>query len=404
MARAVAKCTCSVCGKTFERTRICASRKEADYWEERATKGIQVCPECEEKERAERAAKLREQAIADGMVDLKGSPKQLVWAEEIRAKFLEIAGRQWEKLAGNIESAEKQGKDTEKMNVGLKRFEMTEKYMLTKISAAHWWIEERKELNPINENYVIYAMEDVYTSHSLEIDNLDAPKKEEKKEKEVETLNPKEQIYGTAVIKVTEDHVSAYYPAKEDSFRDAVKSVGFYWDSDKRGWYILKKATTGIMEDRAAEVITVLLNAGFAVQCNSEVAKEKALTGDYEPYCHKWFARCGFPKYDGWLTLYLFKIPYPERNDIYTAARKIKGSVYVDKQIVIPIAQYREVEDFAQIHGFKLTEIAQEEIKKYRENSEKIVAPQKVEKEQKDVLKEILKSSDEVLPDLVDEE
>ena len=46
MAKAIAECTCTVCGKHFTRFRWCNNRREADSWEEWASTYFDKCPSC----------------------------------------------------------------------------------------------------------------------------------------------------------------------------------------------------------------------------------------------------------------------------------------------------------------------------------------------------------------------
>lgn len=66
--------------------------REAASWEEWAQKNFDICPECEFEARAEKAAELAQKAAAEGLPQLQGSQKQVVWAEQIRAELLEEAG------------------------------------------------------------------------------------------------------------------------------------------------------------------------------------------------------------------------------------------------------------------------------------------------------------------------
>ena len=46
MAKAIAECTCTVCGKHFTRFRWCNNRREADSWEQWASTYFDRCPSC----------------------------------------------------------------------------------------------------------------------------------------------------------------------------------------------------------------------------------------------------------------------------------------------------------------------------------------------------------------------
>lgn len=55
MAKAKAICKCRKCGATFESTKICYNRKEADNWEAWASEHFDLCPDCYAKEQSAKA-------------------------------------------------------------------------------------------------------------------------------------------------------------------------------------------------------------------------------------------------------------------------------------------------------------------------------------------------------------
>lgn len=61
MAKAIATCTCQMCGATFEKTTTKCNRREADNWIEWAQKNITECPSCAGK-------RLHEEEIQSGLI------------------------------------------------------------------------------------------------------------------------------------------------------------------------------------------------------------------------------------------------------------------------------------------------------------------------------------------------
>lgn len=85
MAKAIAKCTCERCGNAFEMIAFKRNRKEADNYEEWASKNCTVCPDCYKAEMAaERAKKDAQYAPIT-----EGSEKQIAWAVKIRLQALD---------------------------------------------------------------------------------------------------------------------------------------------------------------------------------------------------------------------------------------------------------------------------------------------------------------------------
>lgn len=87
MARAKAICTCKKCGTEFEKMRVCNhwNRRDADSWEEWAVTHYDLCPDCWEKEQAERE---RREIAAMNLPELQGAEKQIAWANKIRLQNL----------------------------------------------------------------------------------------------------------------------------------------------------------------------------------------------------------------------------------------------------------------------------------------------------------------------------
>jgi len=82
MAKAIATCTCSRCGASFERSSIQRNRTEADSWEAWAKRNFTLCGACwmADQEAAEAEADAAYPPITGG------SPKQIAWAIKIRLK------------------------------------------------------------------------------------------------------------------------------------------------------------------------------------------------------------------------------------------------------------------------------------------------------------------------------
>ena len=164
MARARATCTCRACGKIFEMSTIRRNSREADNWVEWAEKAYTTCPECEQKKREAKAAELAKQAQEDGLPELVGSPKQITWAEQLRAGYIESSGKELDDMLAVLQQLKEAGEKTDEYELGVKRFEATRTYMLTTISSAHWWIDNRGSL--------VTGMEQLFLNHRAEIEGL----------------------------------------------------------------------------------------------------------------------------------------------------------------------------------------------------------------------------------------
>lgn len=131
MAKAVATCKCKICGTTFEKVAVKRNTREADSWKAWAAQTFDICPACEDKQLAEKTARLAAEAKASGMPELTGSPKQIAWAEQIRAGKMKEIGEYLEqaKVACDAET--------------LKRIEHVLGHIRQNMAKASWWIDNR---------------------------------------------------------------------------------------------------------------------------------------------------------------------------------------------------------------------------------------------------------------------
>lgn len=124
----------------------------------------------------DRITEHRIKMTAGGMAELEGSPKQIAWAQEIRDTFFEMAENMWSGAVRAIKRNERLGKDSEEIKSELRISELTEKYLLTKVSSASWWIENRSYLTHFS---VLDAeLASVYRSHKEKIEAMESPEGE----------------------------------------------------------------------------------------------------------------------------------------------------------------------------------------------------------------------------------
>ena len=128
--------------------------REATSWEEWARKNFDICPQCEYEARAAKAEELAQKAAAEGLPQLQGSQKQVVWAEQIRAELLEEAGNF---VLKNREYVEKYESDETKREEKLRIIDIYEGILgqMQRKSYAAWWIDNRYHSGP-------YLMQQMY--------------------------------------------------------------------------------------------------------------------------------------------------------------------------------------------------------------------------------------------------
>jgi hypothetical protein len=88
---------------------------------------------------------------------------------------------------------------------------------------------------------------------------------------------------------------------------------------------------------------------------------------------------------------------------LYEIARSLPGSKWDSPNVVVKVQYWKEVEDFANVCGFKISERATKAIEREKTKEKTIVVPAKIKKEKpKNRLKELLSDDSEILEDLRD--
>ena len=159
-------------------------------------------------------------------------------------------------------------------------------------------------------------------------------------------------------------------------------------------------STSGSAVDRAAELANALLRAGFAVRCSDAEVRGKAVNAAFEPRCDRWVMLCVSGEYAGWLC-----IKYPRGADeLYHAARAIKGAKYSHGSIYVPLTNHNLVDDFSNLYDFKYSEGAKKAISQFEaQRQAAVTAAEPTVPDHQDKLAEILQSSDDIIPDLSDD-
>lgn len=385
MAKARATCTCEQCGATFYVEATRSSRKSADEWEAWAADHYTVCRECEAKEYQELAEKAAKQAQEDGLPALRGTERQVAWAEQIRQDKL-VA------LNAFADDYAAKGKPKTSQNVS-----MTAEYILHTKASARWWIDNRDSTARALVNGSYAAAKEAKIVQAAKT----ATQETTPEPPEAVIIHPEGEQYGTVNVVVTESRVEAYYP-KDDTFRETVKSTGYQWDPTARCWAKGINQFTGSATDRAAEIANKLLDAGFSVQCQDAEVRELAVSGNFKPENKRWVKLFASGSHEGWLSIWVPRRGEDDDRGLYEAARKIKGSRYDSGSVAVPVARWRLVEDFAQLYGYEFSAGAQKAIADFQEaNTIKPELPP--EQERNDPLAEILNSSTDILPDLRDD-
>ena len=177
-----------------------------------------------------------------------------------------------------------------------------------------------------------------------------------------------------------------------------MKELNYKWNG---AWERNLSELTGTAENRAAELGNKLLSSGFTVQFPSEASKNMAILGDFEPECYRWV------QYSKDLSKLFVK--WWEKNDsLYYSSKKLPGAKWYRGSMLVSPEFYKEVLDFAETWGFKLTKAAQRAIAAYQEKEKLFVkaevseAPETESVSGNDKLREQLEKAG-VIEDLKDE-
>ena len=390
-----------------------------------------LCPDCyraqQEAERKAASEAAAEEAKKQGFAELKGSEKQIAWAETIRAKFMEQLDELLEKMHQQDQHARiKAGWNDEQKA----RHEMVFRVVdamgraYARIDSARDIIDNRG-IDPISAmKKAVGLIKDVKEGHAT-LDGIrrifgavvaltveeylkaeGAPEVEDEEPEDV-TVEPTEKKHttlatvsvgkndeGRPVVHVTSD--------KDADLIEVVKAHGYHWNGGAQRWYFPVGARDGEASDRAAEIANALLAAGFPVRMPKSI-QDAAVAGTFDPRATRWVsARVTDPDH-----VYL-SWPRGDNDELRDAVRGLPSLTYMGEthEWRIPVSAYAEIRDFAGLYGFKLTPGANKNLKAYEDRVVTVdpAAPVKQDKpDPEKELKKILESSTSVLEDLKDE-
>lgn len=345
MAKAVAHCTCSICGKEFTKSSQQRNRQAADRWELWAVEYYDECSDCYNDRIAREREKASKQAAVEAaemeLPDLEGSEKQVAWAVKIRKAFIDAMESELVELTEKMSRLKAKGSDRlRNAEASYEKISRTYEHILEEKTSASWWIDRRydsaRSIINSNADQVHEYIEDDCKAANDAIEEA--------------TLVPENcTSSGAATIILKEKLISVFY-LKDNDFIALVKSLGYRWSREDRRWNKWMTVTTGSQEDRAAELANKLLNAGFSVVLMDAEIRRKAVEADFEPECHRWIV-----KVKDELVIKTAKDD-PVNKEVYKLgcrwSHAADGCV-VDRRL------WREVLDFAEINGFKISEGAQ---------------------------------------------
>lgn len=358
-----------------------------------------LCPDCYENEKTQRMEEEKKRAgkLADEMElpFLSGTEKQREWANVLRQKFIETL----EKCMDNMQEMALLRKEMICQGCQLEELKQKEfveilndvmQFAIQVKNSAAFWIDSRLDYE---HYYIVKYLYDEMRNKKRKADmEIFVP---EDIEEEI-TVSPENiSCHGIVAIKENGNEIKAFYQ-KNDKFREIVKSKGYSWDGES--WTRKLDEKTGMYRDRAAELGNELLKNGYIIKITDEYARQHAIDGGYVPEQHRWVDWNG--------KKFTIKWPRTTSKEIYNNARKITSSTYASGYIYVKPVYYEEVEDFADIYGFKITSEAKKVIGAYREAFDRIkkVKPEEGNKvEDINKLKVLLEKDGAIITELMDE-
>lgn len=313
-----------------------------------------LCEECKKEKIKQENENSKQKSLELELPELEGTEKQVDWANTIRLEILDKI------------------KDSDVYD-----------FIAMNETKASFWIDNRN-----------IDIEKYYK------DNLDKKVKQLEDKEKIEEINAEATVYplnqihpGVVEIYPYKNEIEIQY-TKNEKFKKIVKSFGYRWDYS---WTKKTNGYTGPSEERAAEIGHKLLSEGFAIRIIDKKILSNAINGNYKPEITRWIKK---DTENG-----CFAISWSGRNDkLYRTAKSINSAKYSNGKILIKADYYNEIEDFANLCGFSFSEEALELLNYMKNLNKNIVNTEYIEKNENKSLEYILKTSNEVIIDLKEDE
>jgi hypothetical protein len=352
---------CAECGAVV--TVVARSRKEAERHAKYRESQHAICDDCQRAAYAEQGAKAAIANSEAGLPELSGSPKQIAWAEQIRATALadievlcaivDASARGLARDSAEVEAILSKSRmdihTCAQMARGLKEIcggpERCAAFLsvLRAQTRASWWIDHRSPYYP--------AMAEELSAQISEALLLPHAQDEAEEAVSESYIMPEGEPASKIVAEVSlhANDVRVTFAEVNNDFRSAVKMLGYKWADGY--WSKRLNSRTGDPIDRAAEVAHRIVSSGFIVSIHDETARQMAIDGCFKPEHRRWVTVHAGEKYKGWLA-----ILWPKADNLYAAARSLPGSRYNDGKVVVPPGAIEAVLEFAERYDFSMTD------------------------------------------------
>jgi hypothetical protein len=161
-----------------------------------------------------------------------------------------------------------------------------------------------------------------------------------------------------AVIETGVNTVSCRLPHADERFCEVVKGMGYRWGG--MWWTRIIGKFAEPVSDRAVELGVRILAAGFPLEVRSAEFQRRIAASEYTPETRTWVSARTAGKYAGWFCIQWDR----EERDYFERASLIQGTRCYPGAALAPAARYDEVLDFAEVHGFAVSDGALDLAKK----------------------------------------
>ena len=362
------------CGHT-ESIRLTGNRKSRDYFIK--CKEQELCPACQEKEDRQAVEDLKKEWEQKGYPQILGSVKQILWANTLRENQIVT-------LKQDVEIKAKRARKhpSPEMDEFVAYADQLDECILAVLKehqSASSWIEG---ISLKNETLRIYKQRK---------DGIGKKADEEKPIAEPEEM--KTSAVAELVLVKAEDGSSSIrvLSPKDERVISVCKEQGLSW---RDGAWVQRLTEQNISpEDAQAYLAAKLLSAGISVKAELSILN-KAISGDYVP---------GYSRFIFFSDTLGFCLRFPY-NDECTPMVKKMGARWdgYHKCYVLSGNAWRSVQDLVNLYGFGLSSKSVERMKTISESTFAVNDVKVNERHTEEGLKAILKSSREILPDLID--
>lgn len=153
-----------------------------------------------------------------------------------------------------------------------------------------------------------------------------------------------------AVIETGANTVSCRLPHADERFCEVVKELSYRWGG--QWWTRIIGKFAEPLSDRAVELGVRLLAAGFPVEVRSAELQRRIAASEYAAEVRTWITARTAGKYAGWFCVQWDR----DGRDFFRPVSLIQGARCYPGTALVPAARYDEVLDFAEMHGFAVSD------------------------------------------------